>query len=43
VDQAVVIDGQFIFSRKSDDLPAFNRAIIESVSKSGKGTQKHAA
>ena len=44
VDQAVVIDGQFIFSRKPDDLPAFNRAIIESVSKSGnKGTQKHAA
>jgi protease I len=33
VDKAVVIDGQFIFSRKPDDLPAFNRAIIESVSK----------
>lgn len=32
VDQEVVTDGQFIFSRKPDDLPAFNRAIIEAVS-----------
>jgi protease I len=31
VDQAVVTDGQFIFSRKPDDIPAFNKAIIESV------------
>lgn len=31
VDQEVVTDGQFIFSRKPDDIPAFNRAIIESV------------
>jgi protease I len=40
VDQAVVIDGQFIFSRKPDDLPAFSRAIIESVSKDAR---RHAA
>lgn len=32
VDQEVVTDGQFIFSRKPDDLPAFNQAIIEAVS-----------
>jgi protease I len=31
IDQAVVTDGQFIFSRKPDDIPAFNKAIIESV------------
>ena len=41
VDQEVVTDGQFIFSRKPDDIPAFNRAIIESV-KQGK-QQKTAA
>jgi protease I len=33
VDQEVVQDGQFIFSRKPDDIPAFSKAIIESVSK----------
>jgi protease I len=33
VDQEVAIDGQFITSRKPDDIPAFNEAIIESVSK----------
>ena len=32
VDQEVVKDGQLIFSRKPDDIPAFNQAIIESVS-----------
>jgi protease I len=32
VDQEVVTDGNFIFSRKPDDIPAFNKAIIESVS-----------
>ena len=40
VDQEVVTDGQFIFSRKPDDIPAFSRAIIESVSK---GAQRRAA
>jgi protease I len=29
VDQEVVTDGQFIFSRKPDDIPAFNRTLIE--------------
>lgn len=32
VDQEVCVDGQFITSRKPDDIPAFNRAIIEAVS-----------
>lgn len=32
VDQEVVTDGQFIFSRKPDDIPAFNRAILQAVS-----------
>jgi protease I len=31
VDKEVVTDGQFISSRKPDDLPAFNNAIIEAV------------
>lgn len=32
VDEEVVTDGQFIFSRKPDDIPAFSKAIIENVS-----------
>jgi protease I len=40
VDQEVVQDGQFIFSRKPDDIPAFNKAIIDSVSQ---GAGKRAA
>ncbi len=31
VDKEVVTDGQFITSRKPEDIPAFNKAIIESV------------
>jgi protease I len=40
VDQEAVKDGQFIFSRKPDDLPAFNQALIEAVSS---GVREHAA
>jgi len=40
VDQEVVTDGQFITSRKPDDIPAFNRALIESVAQ---GPQRRAA
>ena len=36
VDQEVVTEGQFIFSRKPDDIPAFNRALVESVSHSAR-------
>ncbi|MGY2732695.1 type 1 glutamine amidotransferase domain-containing protein [Sphingomonas sp. UYP23] len=31
VDEAVVIDGPFITSRKPDDIPAFNKAILEAL------------
>ena len=41
VDQEVVTDGQFIFSRKPDDIPAFNRTIIEHIS--SKASQRAAA
>ena len=34
VDQEVVTDGQFIFSRNPGDIPAFSRTIIEHVSNS---------
>ena len=33
VDQEVQIDGNLITSRKPDDLPAFNRALIEALGK----------
>jgi protease I len=33
VDREVVTDGQFISSRKPDDLPAFNRTLIEALGK----------
>jgi protease I len=39
VDQEVCADGQFISSRKPDDIPAFNRAIIAAL---GKSTSKAA-
>ena len=32
VDREVVSDGQFITSRKPDDIPAFSRTLIEAVS-----------
>lgn len=40
VDQEVVSDGQFITSRKPDDIPAFNRTLIEAISR---GAVQHAA
>jgi deglycase len=36
VDQEVVTDGNFIFSRNPDDIPAFTKAIVESVSRGAK-------
>lgn len=30
-DEEVVIDGNLITSRKPDDLPAFNRAIVDTL------------
>jgi protease I len=31
VDEAVVVDGKLVTSRKPDDLPVFNRAILEEL------------
>jgi protease I len=31
VDQEVVIDGNIITSRKPDDIPAFNKALISMI------------
>jgi protease I len=39
VDQEVATDGQFITSRKPDDIPAFSRTIIEAVSQSSQRTR----
>jgi protease I len=33
VDEEVVVDGNLITSRKPDDIPAFNRAVIEALEK----------
>jgi protease I len=33
VDQEVAVDGQFITSRKPEDIPAFNRAIVDAVTR----------
>jgi protease I len=33
VDQEVATDGQFITSRKPDDIPAFSRAVMDSVTR----------
>ena len=40
VDKEVVTDGQFVTSRKPDDIPAFSKAVIESVAQ---GPKKRAA
>jgi protease I len=39
VDQEVARDGQFITSRKPDDIPAFNRAIIEAITHGAQKTR----
>src|SRR4051812_34350839 len=33
LDEEVVVDGKLITSRKPDDIPAFNRAVIEALQK----------
>ena len=40
VDQEVVTDGQFVSSRKPDDIPAFSNAMIQCISQS---VRQHAA
>ena len=41
VDQEVVEDGQFIFSRKPDDIPAFSKKLIEVTAKSPQHAHAH--
>jgi deglycase len=36
VDQEVVVDGNLVSSRKPDDIPAFNRAMVELFSHAGR-------
>lgn len=43
VDDAVVVDGNLITSRKPEDIPGFTRAIVEAVSGHAKGTKSKAA
>ena len=33
VDEEVVVDGNLITSRKPDDIPAFNEALIDALAK----------
>jgi protease I len=40
VDQEVVVDGNLVFSRKPDDIPAFNREMLAVF---GQGSQRRAA
>jgi protease I len=35
VDREVVVDGSLVTSRKPDDIPAFNKAMVEVFAKSG--------
>jgi protease I len=39
VDQEVVTDGNLITSRKPDDLPAFNNAVLEALAHGAAGTR----
>jgi len=42
VDQEVVVDENLVTSRKPDDIPAFNRALIRLLAKSRSGRAAHA-
>jgi protease I len=39
VDEEVVVDAKLVTSRKPDDLPAFNRALIKLFAESSAGSQ----
>jgi protease I len=43
IDEEVVIDGQLVTSRRPDDIPAFNKALIEVVSRAGDAARISAA
>jgi protease I len=40
VDQEAVTDGQFITSRKPDDLPAFNKTLMERLEREGRNEER---
>ncbi|GAN78165.1 type 1 glutamine amidotransferase domain-containing protein [Acidisphaera rubrifaciens] len=42
VDQEAVVDGNIVTSRNPDDIPAFNRAMIELFARAGGGTRRAA-
>jgi protease I len=43
VDREVVVDGNWISSRKPDDLPAFNRELIAAIAKAAAATRARTA
>ncbi len=43
VDEQVLVDGDLVTSRKPDDIPAFNKKMIEVFSRSKSHAQHHAA
>jgi protease I len=43
VDEEVVVDHNLVSSRKPDDIPAFNRGMIELYSSSGRGQARRTA
>jgi protease I len=42
VDREVIVDRNLISSRKPDDIPAFNKAMIELLSQAGSGLRRTA-
>lgn len=40
VDEEVVVDNGLVTSRKPDDLPAFNRKLIEEIAEGVHGAQR---
>jgi len=42
VDQEVVVDGNLVSSRKPDDIPAFNRAMIDLFGEARQQTRRTA-
>jgi protease I len=37
VDEEVHVDGNLVSSRKPDDIPSFNRAVVEVIGATGSG------
>jgi len=41
VDQQVVVDGKLVTSRKPDDIPAFDKALLERLTHAGASNARH--